>query len=79
MLRQATPADHAPLGQMMFDPVRKGPSPYSEVQRAAWLPAPRAGSGWTARLADQYIVLSEGPCEIEGFMGLRGDGYIDFA
>lgn len=59
--------------------MRQGPSPYTEAQRAAWMPAPRKGAEWSARLAAQCVIVAEGPDGIEGFMSLRRDGYVDFA
>ncbi len=62
----------------MFDAVRHGPSAYSEQQRAAWVPSPRAGQAWTDRLSAQAIVVGECDGRAVGFMSLAGD-YVDFA
>ena len=83
MLRVATEADADALGDVMHDAVRRGPSRYTEAQRAAWMPAPRRGPDWTARLARQHVVLDAapdgGPDGIRGFMSLEDGAYIDFA
>lgn len=79
MLRQAEPSDYAELGQVMFDAVHGGQSPYSAAQQQAWVPFPRSGPDWDTRLAAQHVVLSQGAQEIEGFMSLGLKGYIDLA
>ena len=79
-LRVAKREDYAALGAVMFEAVRGGESPYSEAQRAAWVPTLRGDSEWDARLADQHVVLAEGRDHaILGFMSLAPGGYIDFA
>lgn len=77
--RWAGPDDHSALGEVMFNAVRTGPSPYTQAQRSAWMPAPRAGPDWDARLAAQDIVIAEEDGTILGFMSLASAGYIDFA
>lgn len=78
-MRPGNERDHDALGELMFDAVRNGPSPYSEAQRAAWVPAPRSGEAWSERLSAQTLILDEAGGEIRGFMTLRDDGYVDFA
>lgn len=78
-LRRAGPADHDGLGAVMYDAVHNGPSRYSEAQRLAWMPQPRSGADWDARLAGQAIVLAEHEGEIAGFMSLAPPDYVDFA
>ncbi|MEN0651691.1 MULTISPECIES: GNAT family N-acetyltransferase [Hyphobacterium] len=78
-MRLGNERDHDALGEVMFDAVRNGPSPYAEAQRAAWVPAPRSGQAWRERLSSQTIILDEKNGEIRGFMTLRSDGYVDFA
>lgn len=63
----------------MFDSVRNGESPYSEAQRAAWVPARPAGEAWAARLRGQDVLVAEQAGEPVGFMTLAGGGYIDLA
>ena len=48
--RWATASDYDELADIMFDAVRNGASQYTEEQRAAWVPARRAGDEWTGRL-----------------------------
>ncbi|WP_374597145.1 GNAT family N-acetyltransferase [Brevundimonas sp.] len=78
-LRWAEPDDYTRLGEVMFDAVRNGDSPYSEAQRSAWVPQPRNGSNWFKRLDRQAIVVAERDSAILGFMSLAESGYIDFA
>lgn len=78
-MRLGNARDHDALGELMFEAVRNGPSPYTEAQRAAWVPEPRSGAGWSERLSAQTIILDEHGGTIRGFMTLRDDGYIDFA
>jgi putative acetyltransferase len=63
----------------MYEAVRSGESRYSERQREAWVPAPRSGPEWTARLAGQDVIVAEEEGEILGFMSLASGGYVDFA
>jgi len=79
LFRWAGPADYAALGELMFDAVRKGPSPYDAAQRAAWMPEPRQGAAWDERLGGQEIVAAEADDRILGFMTLAEGGYVDFA
>ncbi len=78
-LRWANSADYDTLGEVMYDAVRNGPSHYSEAQRAAWVPEPRTGVDWSARLAEQQAIIVEEGVRILGFMTLAPNGYIDFA
>ncbi|WOE75811.1 GNAT family N-acetyltransferase [Alterisphingorhabdus coralli] len=83
--RIAGPKDYAALGQLVYDAVHAEPSPYSPAQRFAWMPEPRKGSDWDARLAKQHIVTAEDETgTIIGFVSLEPQddprhGYIDFA
>ena len=77
--RWANSNDHLALGEVMFDAVRNGPSPYSESQRQAWVPEPRHGQAWSDRLSPQDISVAETAARIVGFMSLAASGYIDFA
>lgn len=77
--RWAERGDYAVLGEIRFDAVRRGPSAYTEAQRAAWVPTPREGPAWTERLAAQDVILVEKLGAAVGFMSLTGDGYVDFA
>lgn len=63
----------------MFDAVRNGESRYTEAQRAAWVPAPRSGPDWTARLQGQEILVAEQEGRALGFVSLAESGYVDFA
>ena len=78
-IRWAGPADYPALAAVMYDAVRTGPSRYSEQQRQAWVPQPREGADWTARLDRQQIALAEEDGAVLGFMTLAADGYVDFA
>ncbi|HEU0100415.1 MAG TPA: GNAT family N-acetyltransferase [Allosphingosinicella sp.] len=77
--RWACPDDFDRLGELMFDSVRNGDSPYSEAQRAAWSPAPPAGEAWAAQLGRQDAIVAEEGGEAVGFMTLAEGGYVDLA
>ncbi|HEX8061869.1 MAG TPA: GNAT family N-acetyltransferase [Allosphingosinicella sp.] len=77
--RWASEADNGRLGEIMFDSVRNGDSPYSQAQRAAWVGAPPSGEAWAAKLALQDVIVAERDGEPVGFMTLAGGGYIDLA
>lgn len=77
--RWASERDEALLADTMFDAVRNGESRYTQAQRSAWVPAPRSGPDWTARLRGQDIVLAEQGGKALGFVSLAGGGYVDFA
>lgn len=79
ILRWARPSDYNALGEIMFDAVRNGPSLYNEAQRRAWVVTPRSGAEWNARLGRQHVVVADEDGELQGFMSLVPDGYIDFA
>lgn len=67
------------LGEVMFDAVHNGLSPYSEEQRRAWVAAPRNDSAWHDRLLNQRIVIAVSAENVVGFMSIADSGYIDFA
>jgi putative acetyltransferase len=77
--RWAGESDYALLAEIMFDAVRNGESRYTEAQRSAWVPAPRAGPDWTARLQKQEILIAEQEGKALGFVSLADGGYVDFA
>jgi putative acetyltransferase len=77
--RWASERDHALLADIMFDAVRNGESRYTEAQRSAWVPAPRSGPDWTARLQKQEILVAEQGGRALGFVSLADGGYVDFA
>lgn len=79
VLMWAKPVDFAVLGEVMFDAVRNGASPYSEDQRKAWVAAPRNDAAWNERLGKQRIIMAGQGEAIAGFMSLADEGYIDFA
>ena len=79
-IRWAGPSDHDALGMVMFDAVHTDDSLYTAAQRAAWMPTPRAGPDWSARLGAQRVVLAEdGAGRALGFMGLEPPDHLDFA
>lgn len=78
-IRTATADDYSVLADVMFDAVRNGVSKYSESQRAAWVPQPRSGDEWNARLDAQTIFVAEDQKQVVGFISLAAGGYIDFA
>lgn len=78
LIRPATPSDFDALGQIMFDAIHQGTSPYSEVERCAWLPTVPTGNTWHNRLASQIVIMAEAPAPV-GFMTLDASGYVDLA
>ena len=78
-IKQAEPRDYDTLGELMFDAVRHGPSPYTEAQRKAWVAAPRKGEDWAERLDRQTIFIAWDGDDLLGFMSVELPGYIDFA
>mgnify|MGYP000011710164 FL=1 len=79
ILRRGMPADHVALGEVMYAAVRNGPSRYTPAQQVAWVPEPRRGTEWDARLSGQRIVVAEAGGEVIGFMTLAPPDYVDFA
>jgi putative acetyltransferase len=77
--RWACERDYSALADIMFDAVRNGESRYTEAQRAAWVPAPRSGPDWEARLRRQEILVAEQEGRALGFVSLADGGYVDFA
>ncbi len=78
-IRKATDADALDLAQVFFAAVREGPSPYTEAQRAAWLPHPPERDAFAVRLASKHVFLCEEIDGVIGFMTLEETGYIDLA
>jgi GNAT superfamily N-acetyltransferase len=78
-LRWACPGDGDVLADIMFDSVRNGESPYSEPQRAAWVPVHPSGEAWAERLARQDVILAEQDGAAAGFATLAEGGYVDLA
>lgn len=79
MIRWATAADADLLGHVFFRAVREGPSPYTEAERAAWMPHVPEAVSWAARLAEKSCILKETESGPVGFMTIESGGYIDFA
>ena len=77
--RWANASDYDQLADIMYDAVRNGQSRYIEQQRAAWVPTPRAGAEWTARLERQLIIVGQQDGRLVGFVSLANGGYVDFA
>jgi putative acetyltransferase len=71
--------DAARLADVFFAAVREGPSPYTEAQRAAWLPSIPALNAFEGRISRMHLVVAEDKREIVGFIGMQPDGYIDLA
>ncbi|MCT4559703.1 MAG: GNAT family N-acetyltransferase [Pelagimonas sp.] len=71
LIRSATRADYARLGQVMFDAIRGGESPYSTAQRRAWISQVPFGQAWNARLARQHVFVAEVDGAVVGFMSAQ--------
>ena len=78
-LRPATATDYDTLGELMYDAIHNGPSQYTDAQSQAWMPVPRRGPDWHARLAKQHVILAVQGHEVLGFMSIEPGGYVDFA
>ncbi len=78
-VREATADDYGAIADVMFNAVRHGRSEYTEEQRRAWVPQPRSGCDWVARLDSQTIFVAMNSKRVIGFMSLAANGYIDFA
>ncbi|MEM9179804.1 MAG: GNAT family N-acetyltransferase [Pseudomonadota bacterium] len=78
-LRPATATDYDTLGELMYDAIHNGPTQYTDAQSQAWMPVPRQGSDWHARLAKQHVILAVQGLETLGFMSIEPGGYVDFA
>ena len=78
-IRVGTPSDYTALGELIYDAVHHGPTQYTKEQSQAWMPEPRRGADWTARLNMQHIFVAEADGERLGFMSIEPGGYIDFA
>ena len=78
-IRRASPADFEALGEVFHAAIREGAAQYTEAERAAWSPAPRAGEARAAHLRAQSVWLAETGGRPLGFLTLTGQGYIDLA
>jgi putative acetyltransferase len=78
-IRPATPQDSDALAQVFFDAVRLGDSPYTELQRAAWMPHPPDNATFVERLSTKTVFVAEVEGSCTGFMTLDPGGYIDLA
>lgn len=78
-VRWARKEDAPALAQVFFDAVRLGPSPYTQAQRAAWMPTPPDPSEFAARLRHLYVTVAVVSGQPVGFMAMTHQGYIDLA
>ena len=79
LIRKATSADAHSLAQVFYASVRSGPSPYSQAQRAAWMPHAPDPTKFAGRLSAKQVVVCEKRDVITGFMTFEKGGYIDLA
>lgn len=79
MIRLAVPEDATALGMVFYRSVREGPSPYSQAERAAWMPHAPDPDAWAHRLGGMRTILAEINGSPVGFMTLDTRGYIDLA
>ena len=79
LVTQGNSEDAAIFAQIFFDAVRRGPKPYTQAQREAWVRQVPETKAFAMRLNTQYIAKAGVPERPQGFMTLRRDGYIDFA
>jgi putative acetyltransferase len=78
-IRRASPADFDALGEVLHAAICEGAGQYTEAQRAAWSPAPRAGEAWAGYLGAQSVWLAETGGRPLGFLTLTDEGYVDLA
>jgi len=78
-IRLANTGDFGALGKVFRACVREGAGPYTEAQRTAWSPAPRAGKARSAHPGAQSVWLAETESRPLGFLALAAEGYIDLA
>ena len=67
------------LARLFFDSVRSGPSPYTDAQRAAWMPKVPPADRFADRLHSQFVAVAEHERAPYGFMSMDQAGYIDLA
>lgn len=79
VIRKGTLDDATAIAEVMFEAVRQSDSPYSESQRAAWVPEVRSGPEWIKRLEDEIIFVAEVESRVVGVMTLTATGYVDLA
>lgn len=79
VIRAGTIAEESAIAEVLFEAIRKSDSPYSEAQRAAWMPEVRSGPEWLKRLGDETIFVAEVRAKLVGVMTLTATGYLDFA
>ena len=69
--------DAGALARVFYDSIHKGPGPYTDDQRAAWLPrVPHAGE-FAVRLNQMFVAVAEERGKPIGFMGMKTNGYIE--
>ena len=73
-IRRASPADFEALGEVFHAAIREGAAQYTEAERAAWSPAPRAGEARAAHLRAQSVWLAETGGRPLGFLALTEQG-----
>lgn len=80
MIRWAEPdRDASALAEVFFRSVRMGESPYTEAERAAWMPQAHPADAFSARLAQLDAAVFERDGRPVGFMSVEPGGYIDLA
>ena len=80
LYRKARQEDAEALAAVFYAAVRKGDSPYSEAERAAWLPEQLTATAMVKRTEGLFVAVVEEDARVIGFMGLReADGYVDLA
>lgn len=78
-IRWGSEEDAPALARVFYDAVRGGDSPYSQAQRAAWMPAPPDPSAFSGRLRNYHVAVAEVSGRPVGFMAMTDTGYIDLA
>lgn len=78
-IRWATEADTSGLAEVFHAAIREGPSPYSQAQRVAWMPARPDPHRFAQRISGLNVVVAERADDLVGFMAVEPAGYIDLA
>ena len=79
-VRPYRPEDRAACKWVYFRAVREGAAAFcSEAERAVWAASPEPDFSVPDKLLDQWAWVSEDEGQINGFMSLQHDGYLDMA
>ncbi|WP_400191154.1 GNAT family N-acetyltransferase [Hymenobacter sp. B81] len=79
LLRRATAADAAGIGQLFYDTITEvNAADYSAAQVEAWRGGWQNLAGWQSKIRAQHFLVAEDAGALAGFTSLAPDGYLDF-